>query len=136
MCSSDLTGLVWGPASIYLLLMGQWKGAVFLVLWCSLVVAGADSFLRPYFMRGSSGASVFYIFLSILGGLKTFGMAGIIYGPLILSFTMVMLNLYGEEYRDILAPQTVNGANCPVPDSGAEGGGGAATASPEGKNGG
>ncbi|MEG6505913.1 AI-2E family transporter [Nitratidesulfovibrio sp. 1201_IL3209] len=107
------TGLVWGPASVYLLLMGQWKGAVFLALWCSLVVAGADSILRPYFMRGSSGTSVFYIFLSILGGLKTFGMAGIIYGPLILSFTMVMLTLYGEEYRDILAPRAADPANCP-----------------------
>lgn len=107
------TGLVWGPATVYLLLMGQWKGAVFLALWSSLVVAGADSILRPYFMRGSSGASVFYIFLSILGGLKTFGMAGILYGPLILSFTMVMLNLYGEEYRDILAPRTAGAANGP-----------------------
>lgn len=112
------TGLVWGPASIYLLLMGQWKGAVFLALWSSLVVAGADSILRPYFMRGSSGASVFYIFIFILGGLKAFGMAGIIYGPLILSFTMVMLTLYGEEYRDILAPRPLDAADpdaCPAP---------------------
>lgn len=96
------TGLVWVPGVIYLLVMAQWKFALFLALWCGIVVVGADSILRPYFMRGGAGMSVFFIFLSILGGVKAFGMLGILYGPLILSFTVIMLSLYGEEYRDIL----------------------------------
>lgn len=96
------TGLVWVPAAGYLLLTAQWKAALFLSLWCGVVVVGADSILRPYFMRGGVGMPVFFIFLSILGGVKAFGMLGILYGPLILSFTVVMLSLYGDEYRDIL----------------------------------
>ncbi len=96
------TGLVWIPASLYLLIMGEWQNALFLTLWCALPVAAIDSFLRPYFMRDSAGVSVFFIFMSILGGIKAFGMLGILYGPLILSFTMVMLTIYGEEFSDVL----------------------------------
>lgn len=96
------TGLVWVPALAYLLIMSQWEAAIFFALWCGIVVVGADSILRPYFMRGGAGMSVFFIFLSILGGVQAFGMLGILYGPLILSFTVVMLALYSEEYCEIL----------------------------------
>lgn len=99
------TGLVWVPAVIYLLLTAQFKAGIFLALWSGIVVVGADSILRPYFMRGGAGMSVFFIFMSILGGIKAFGMLGIFYGPLILSFAVVMLTLYGEEFRDVLEPQ-------------------------------
>lgn len=103
------TGLVWVPTVAYLLIMSQWKAALFLGLWCGIVVVGADSILRPYFMRGGAGMSVFFIFLSILGGVQAFGMLGILYGPLILSFTVVMLALYSEEYHDVLMPSNACG---------------------------
>lgn len=41
-------------------------------------------------------------FLAILGGVYTFGMLGVFYGPLILSFVMVMLQIYAEEYAEDL----------------------------------
>lgn len=96
------TGLVWIPACLYLFIMGEWQNSLFLLLWCGLPVAAIDSFLRPYFMKDSARVSVFFIFMSILGGIKTFGMLGILYGPLILSFSMVMLTIYGEEFADVL----------------------------------
>lgn len=96
------TGLVWVPACLYLLIIGSWKSALFLLLWCALPVAAIDNFLRPYFMRDSVGVSVFFIFMSILGGIKAFGMLGVLYGPLILSFAMIMLTIYGEEFKEVL----------------------------------
>lgn len=96
------TGLVWVPAVIYLFLAGDWKMAVFLTLWSGVFVVGIDTLLRPIFMREASRVSAFYIFLAILGGVYTFGMLGIFYGPLILSFVMVMLQIYVEEYAEDL----------------------------------
>ncbi|WP_419788218.1 AI-2E family transporter [Pseudodesulfovibrio sp.] len=96
------TGLVWVPAVGYLLLSGNWKMALFLALWFGIFVVGIDTVLRPVFMREASRISTFYIFLAILGGVYTFGMLGILYGPLILSFVMVMLHIYVEEYADDL----------------------------------
>ncbi|MEF2230699.1 MAG: AI-2E family transporter [Pseudodesulfovibrio sp.] len=96
------TGLVWVPAVAYLLLSGDWKMALFLGVWFGVFVVGIDTVLRPIFMKEASRISTFYIFLAILGGVYTFGMLGILYGPLILSFVMVMLQIYVEEYAEDL----------------------------------
>ena len=96
------TGLVWVPAVAYLFLVGDWKMAIFLGLYCGIFVVGIDTILRPIFMREASRVSTFYILLAILGGVYSFGMLGIFYGPLILSFVMVMLQIYIEEYADDL----------------------------------
>jgi len=96
------TSLVWIPTVIYLLLLGKSYSALFLTLWSIILVGSIDNFLRPFFMRGQGGMSPFYIFLAIIGGVQYYGLAGILYGPLILSFAMVMLYIYGAEYREDL----------------------------------
>jgi len=93
------TALIWIPATGYLLLIGHWKSAIFFALWSALVVGSIDNFLRPYLMRGEAGMSPFWIFLAILGGVQLFGLAGLLYGPLILGFAMIMLLIYEEEFH-------------------------------------
>lgn len=92
------TALIWVPAVGYLCLVGHWKSGVFLALWCIVVVGSIDNFLRPFLMRGEGGMSPFYVFLAIIGGVGYFGIAGILYGPMILGFAAVMLSLYQAEY--------------------------------------
>ena len=96
------TGLVWGPIAIWLLINGMtWQG-IFVLVWCGILVSAIDSIMRPIFMSNQVGLSTFFLFMSILGGLKTFGMLGIFYGPLVLGFVVVMLSLYATEYREFL----------------------------------
>lgn len=110
------TGLVWGPAVAYLLLLSKWKAAAFLALWCGVGVTSIDTFLRPYFMREAAGMPLLYIFLSVIGGIQVFGPAGLLYGPLILSFAMVMLRIYAEEFSDQLdIPKALAEAKPPPP---------------------
>lgn len=92
------TGLVWLPFSIYLFLVEGTNTALVFLLWNIILVTNLDTFLRPYFMSGNVGSSVLFIFLSILGGVQAFGALGIIYGPLILAFAMVMVDIYSDEY--------------------------------------
>ncbi|WP_319779760.1 AI-2E family transporter [Maridesulfovibrio sp.] len=96
------TGLIWMPATIYLLIIGKLKVAIFLLLWCGILVTGIDTVLRPLIVREASRVSTIYVFLAILGGINAFGPLGILYGPLILSFLMVMLHIYGVEFQDVL----------------------------------
>ena len=96
------TGLIWVPAAGYLTLTGDWEWGLFVALWGLLVVVNIDTFLRPLLLREAARVSTFYIFLAVLGGLYAFGALGLLYGPLILSFAMVMLQIYGEEYKDVL----------------------------------
>jgi len=98
------TSLVWIPTVIYLVLLGKMNSAIFLLLWCVVLMGIIDNFLRPFLMKGEGKMSPFFIFLAIIGGVQYFGLAGILYGPLILSFAMIMLYIYGVEYReDLLA---------------------------------
>ena len=96
------TGLIWVPAVIFLLIMGDWKSAIFLSLWCGLLVTSIDSVLRPLLLRGGGKVPVLFLFMSILGGVNVFGMLGLLYGPLILGLVAVMIDIYAEEYHDIL----------------------------------
>lgn len=97
------TGLVWVPACIFLLIMDQWKSALFLALWCGLLVTSIDSVLRPILLRGGAKMPLLFLFMAILGGVNVFGMLGILYGPMILGLVAVMLDIYAEEYNDILS---------------------------------
>lgn len=99
------TALVWVPAAVYLLLVGNWGKALFLVVWSVLVVGSIDNFLRPVLMKGEGTISSIYLFFAILGGINLFGIVGILYGPLILGIVAVLVHLYELEYRDVLAKE-------------------------------
>ncbi|WP_423186432.1 AI-2E family transporter [Alishewanella sp. d11] len=99
------TALIWLPASLYLLLTGDWGWALFLAIWGVVVVGSIDNILRPILMQGSSQMSTLLIFLSLLGGLQLFGLIGLIYGPIIFALTMVLLRLYTIEFKDFLEKQ-------------------------------
>ena len=73
------TGLVWVPVVFVLLIGGEWKSALFLTLWCGVLVTSIDTFLRPLlsgclrryahsvpFSRYSRRYSGFWIFWSAL----------------------------------------------------------------------
>lgn len=99
------TALIWLPASLYLLLTGDWAWGLFLAIWGVVVVGSIDNILRPILMQGSSQMSTLLIFLSLLGGLQLFGLIGLIYGPIIFALTMVLLRLYTNEFKDFLEKQ-------------------------------
>lgn len=99
------TALIWVPASLYLLLSGDWPWAVFMAVWGVVVVGSIDNLLRPILMQGSSGMNTLLIFLSLLGGIQLFGLIGVIYGPIIFALTLVLLKLYTVEFKDFLEQQ-------------------------------
>ncbi|MBI5017588.1 MAG: AI-2E family transporter [Deltaproteobacteria bacterium] len=95
------TALVWVPAAGYLFLVGRWRSALFLLGWCTVVVGLTDNVLRPFLMRGRSGLSPMFVFLAVMGGLEYFGLPGLLYGPLILTFAAAILYLYKEEFPTV-----------------------------------
>ncbi len=106
------TALVWIPMALYLVLMGLWKSALFLALWSVFLVGSIDNFLRPFLMRGGTKMPTFCILLAIIGGVQYFGLAGILYGPLILSFAMIMLFIYGVEYKEDIEENKHGAPSC------------------------
>ncbi len=99
------TALVWIPSSLYLFVTGETSWAIFLALWSMILVGSIDNFLRPLLMQGSNGMNTLMIFFSLLGGIQLFGLIGLLYGPLIFAITMVLFNLYEEEFAHFLDNQ-------------------------------
>jgi predicted PurR-regulated permease PerM len=99
------TALVWVPAAGYLLISEPWGYGLFMIIWCVLVVGMIDNLVRPLFMSGAAGMSTVLIFFSILGGISYFGLAGLLYGPLVFGITMVLLYIYSLEFEVFLKRQ-------------------------------
>lgn len=99
------TALIWIPATAYLLLTGETQWGLFLAIWSIAVVGSIDNILRPLLMQGSAGMNTLMIFFSLLGGIHLFGLIGLIYGPIIFAITIVLFNMYEEEFKDFLDSQ-------------------------------
>ena len=93
------TALVWVPAAMTLVAQGETGWAIFLTLWCIVLVAGSDNVVRPLVISGSANVSALLVFTGLLGGVSVFGFAGIFMGPLLLSLVAALLR-----YADELAP--------------------------------
>jgi predicted PurR-regulated permease PerM len=88
------TPLVWGSGTIYLLLNGDMKSGALLFVWGITMVSGIDNLLRPLFISEGSKASLLMVFIGIIGGLATWGFLGLFIGPLILSLSYFLLQIY------------------------------------------
>jgi predicted PurR-regulated permease PerM len=92
--------LVWIPASIYLFSIGEITLGIGLVIYGLIFISWIDNLLRPYFISKRTSLSTALIFIGMLGGLLTYGMIGLILGPLILSYLSVALESYLEHSKN------------------------------------
>lgn len=90
------TALVWVPAALSLLALGQSGWALFLTLWSIILVAGSDNVIRPLVVSSSSNVSTLLVFVGVLGGVSAFGFAGIFVGPVLLTLVAALLR-YADE---------------------------------------
>lgn len=96
------TSLIWGPAAIFLLIQGSWVKAIVLTAWGALVISLIDNFLYPILVASQLRIHTLGIFLSILGGLIAFGLAGIVLGPMVLASTGALLEVWRHRAEDEL----------------------------------
>ena len=88
---------VWGPTAIIFFITGHpWKGVILLV-WGAAVVAQIDNVVRPYVISGRAKMHPLLVFLGLLGGVKAFGVLGLFIGPVVLSLTLVVVEMLREE---------------------------------------
>ena len=96
------TAAIWFPAALITGLSGNIPGGVFLGLWGLFLVGTVDNLVRPYLIGGKSHMYPLLTFFVVLGGILTFGLKGLIFGPLILVLLMTLLHVYELEYKNVL----------------------------------
>lgn len=86
--------VVWIPAALFLAMEGSWGKALILTVWGGVVVGTIDNLLRPILVGKRLQLHTVLVFISVVGGLIVFGASGLILGPVVLTVTTVLLEIW------------------------------------------
>jgi predicted PurR-regulated permease PerM len=93
------TGLVWVPSAGYLLITGHtWQG-IFVVLYGGIVLGSLDNVVRFVLAKKMADVHPVVTVLGVIIGLRYFGFLGLIFGPLLISYFIILLKIYYVEYQ-------------------------------------
>ncbi len=94
---------VWGPAVIILVIGGHWWKALILLGWGAGIAGQVDTLVRPYVISERVKLHTLLVFFALLGGVEAFGVMGLFIGPVVLSVTLVVLEMLRETNLDYAA---------------------------------
>lgn len=91
-------GLVLIPTGLIHILTGSPGLGVFVLLFYLALSFSMEYLFKPEFVGRQVKMHTLLVFLSIMGGLSSFGFMGIIYGPLIITAFLTMADIYMTSY--------------------------------------
>jgi predicted PurR-regulated permease PerM len=86
--------LIYIPAAIILILSGHWIKGVILLALGALVINVTEGMLRPVLISSRTRIPTLALFFSILGGIRAFGLLGIILGPVLAAIALTLIEVY------------------------------------------
>jgi predicted PurR-regulated permease PerM len=106
LCTLPIVGawVVWVPATIGLALNEHYGKAIILALVGQFLISSIDGFLRPILVGQRAKLHELVIFFSVLGGLKYFGILGILMGPVIMALSYALLSALWKTPSPALDP--------------------------------
>ncbi|MBI3549734.1 MAG: AI-2E family transporter [Elusimicrobia bacterium] len=93
---------VWLPVAVCLALSGSVMQAVYVSLWCMVIVHTIDNILRPLLIGTHAKIPILLLFFGLLGGMKVYGFLGVLLGPVVIALLLAFISIYQEEYRWLL----------------------------------
>lgn len=94
--------LVWAPVGVGMLAAGETGRGILMLLLGAFVISGIDNVLRPILIAGRSQLNGLLVLVSLLGGVKTFGLVGLVVGPVIIATAVGLLQGYRNSLRERL----------------------------------
>lgn len=99
------TALIWVPITIFLFANNQvWEGT-FLSIFCVVVLTNIDNIVRMYISKKIGDVHPVTTVLGVIIGLKFFNLPGLVFGPLLISYFLLFLKLYHENYKTKPQPE-------------------------------
>jgi len=90
--------LVWGPASVYLFLVGDPAAALGLFVYGAIVVGISDDYLRPIVVDHYAQLNPGIIIIGVFGGIYVIGFMGIFFGPIVIGSLKAALDVFHREH--------------------------------------
>ena len=95
-------GGVFVPAAILLFLQGRIGAGIFFLIFYIILSSSIEYFFKPRLVGKRVRMHSLIVFLSIIGGLKLFGILGIIYGPLVVTAFLTLAEIYQASYQQLV----------------------------------
>lgn len=94
--------LVWAPASVVLLISGNTVQGVGLLLYGILFISWIDNILRPIFISRRADVNSALVLIGMIGGFLTIRVLGLVIGPLIIVYLLLVLEMYRHKKFDFI----------------------------------
>ncbi|MGC9309294.1 MAG: AI-2E family transporter [Candidatus Nanoarchaeia archaeon] len=88
--------LVYLPVGLFLIISGSLFSGIALLLYGTIFVSSIDNFLRPILLSKRSKIPLVIGVIGIIGGLYYFGIIGLVLGPLILAYVLIIVEFYKQ----------------------------------------
>lgn len=94
------SALIWLPLCIYMYASGNTNMAIGLTFYSVIVTSNIDYFARITIMKKLGDVHPVITMLGIIVGLNLFGFIGLIFGPVIVNYIVVLFHIYMNEFTD------------------------------------
>ncbi len=92
------SALVWFPAGIILASSGAYWQGIAILIYGIVVIINVDNVFRFILQKKIADIHPLVTVFGVIIGLKWFGIPGIIFGPLLISYFLIMIKIYRAEY--------------------------------------
>ncbi|MFN8265699.1 MAG: AI-2E family transporter [Chitinophagaceae bacterium] len=100
------TTIIWLPIVIYLFSQGHNGAGIGLTIWSLLITGNVDYLARVTLMKKLGDVHPLVTVLGVIVGLGLFGFWGFIFGPLLISYFLLLFKIYSSEFGPLHATDT------------------------------
>lgn len=95
------TGIIWVPLTIYLLAVGHtWQG-IGLGIYSLAILTNVDYVARITLLRKIGDVHPLITIFGVIVGLSLFGFLGLVFGPLLISYFILLIKIYRNEFNSV-----------------------------------
>ncbi|MDE3182786.1 MAG: AI-2E family transporter [Bacteroidota bacterium] len=95
------TGLIWVPLTVYLFVSGHtWQG-VGLGIYSLAILTNVDYVARITLLRKIGDVHPLITIFGVIVGLSLFGFLGLVFGPLLISYFILLIKIYRNEFNSV-----------------------------------
>ena len=100
-------GIILIPTAGVLMLKSKFAAGIFVIVFYAVLSWGIEYIFKPKVVGDRVSMHPLIVFFAIIGGLKTYGLLGIIYGPLIATLFLTLADIYFSSFQFMVEPGKV-----------------------------
>ena len=97
--------IIYVPICIFMIAEGNTGAGLGLGAYCMIVVGLTDNVLRFTLLKKLEDIHPLNTVFGIIMGMKLFGFMGLVFGPILVSFTLLLIQVYRNEFSDDDTPE-------------------------------